>query len=177
MEIRELGTKQVSEFLEQHHFQGTCKGQLHCYGLFLEDELIEVMTFGRPRYNHKFDWELLRLCTKFGYAVVGGAGKLFKHFLQTVSPESIISYCDLAKFNGAVYPSLGFEHAYNTSPAKHWSSGNKQISSMLLLQRGYDQLFGTSYGKGTSNETLMLEAGWLPVYDCGQAVYTWKHLV
>ena len=177
LDIRKLDTKQVSEFLEQYHFQRTCRGQLHCYGLFLEDELIEVMTFGKPRYNHKFEWELLRLCTKFGYAVVGGAGKLFKYFLKTVSPGSIISYCDIAKFNGTVYSLLGFEHAYNTSPAKHWSSGSKQISSMLLLHRGYDQLFGTNYGKGTDNETLMLESGWLPVYDCGQAVYMWKHLV
>lgn len=38
----------------------------------------------------------------------------------------------------------------------------------------YDQLFGTSFGKGTSNEELMLLDGWLPVYDCGQAVYTYS---
>lgn len=27
--------------------------------------------------------------------------------------------------------------------------------------------------KGTSNEQLMLDTGWLPVYDCGQAVYSY----
>lgn len=45
------------------------------------------------------------------------------------------------------------------------------ITNNLLLQRGYDQLFGTDFGKGTSNEQLMIENGWLPVYDCGQVVY------
>ena len=29
----------------------------------------------------------------------------------------------------------------------------------------------TNYRKGTSNEQLMIDYGWLPVYDCGQAIY------
>nr|DAX73793.1 MAG TPA: Protein of unknown function (DUF2812) [Caudoviricetes sp.] len=40
--------------------------------------------------------------------------------------------------------------------------------------RGFDQLFGTMYGKGTSNEELMLEYGWKPIYDCGQLVFFYK---
>ena len=39
------------------------------------------------------------------------------------------------------------------------------------MQRGYDQLFGASYGKGTSNKDLMIQNGWREVYDCGQS--TW----
>lgn len=62
----------------------------------------------------------------------------------------------------------------NTAPTKVWSKWDSKITDSLLRQRGYDQLFGTDYGKGTSNEALMLEHGWLPVYDCGQAVYEWK---
>lgn len=31
--------------------------------------------------------------------------------------------------------------------------------------------FHTNYRKGTSNEQLMIDYGWLPVYDCGQAIY------
>ena len=46
------------------------------------NELIEVMTFGKPRYNKKYEWELLRLCTKFGYIVSGGANKLIKYFIR-----------------------------------------------------------------------------------------------
>lgn len=42
-----------------------------------------------------------------------------------------------------------------------------------MMSRGYDQLFNINYGKGTSNGQLMLENGWLLVYDCGQPAYLW----
>lgn len=61
-----------------------------------------------------------------------------------------------------------------TSPAKVWSKDNLRVTDNLLRQRGYDQLFNANYDKGTSNEQLMLDHGWLPVYDCGQAVYVWN---
>ena len=60
------------------------------------------------------------------------------------------------------------------SPSKIWSKNSEYIRDSLLRQRGYDQLFNTTYGKGKSNDELMLENGWLPVYDCGQAVYVYK---
>ena len=41
--------------------------------------------------------------------------------------------------------------------------------------QGYDRLFKESHGKGTSNEELILDRGYLPVYDCGQSTYTWEN--
>ena len=64
------------------------------------------MTFGKPRYNNKYQWELLRLCTQPKYRVVGGASKLFQYFIKIYNPESIISYCDRSKFNGSVYENI-----------------------------------------------------------------------
>lgn len=163
-------------FLNMHHLQGTVTKQIKMYGLYYKDELVEVMTFGAPRYNKHYEWELLRLCTSADTRVIGGASKLFKHFLEDVKPASIISYCDLAKFSGDVYEKLGMCFKHVSDPSIHWSNYSKQISDNLLRARGYDQLFNTSYGKGTSNEQLMLDHGWLPVYDCGQAVYVYESL-
>lgn len=172
-EIQELSAIMLNTFLTKYHLQGTCKGQTFAYGLFHQRKLIQVMTFGKARYSNKHEYELLRLCTLPGYQVVGGASKLFKHFLKEQNPSSIISYCDLSKFSGDVYTSLGMKLDHINSPACIWSKNSEYIRHSLLLQRGYDQLFGTHYGKGTSNEELMIENGWLPVYDCGQSVYTW----
>lgn len=174
--FREIDVKTACEFEDKYHIQGKCNGQKICYGLYYKGELIEVMTFGKPRYNRKYDWELLRLCTKSGVRVVGGASKLFKHFIDSHPGESIISYCDLSKFNGDVYEKIGMTLHHTTEPAKIWSRGVERVTNNLLLQRGYDQLFNASYGKGTSNEELMLNDGWLPIYDCGQAVYEWRLL-
>lgn len=164
-------------FLDKFHLQNTCKGQVVRLGLFYQDQLVQVMTFGKPRYNKNYEWELLRLCSDSKHLISGGAERLFKYFVNTFNPQSIISYCDLSKFTGSVYYKLGMTHLRNTAPTKVWSKWDSKITDSLLRQRGYDQLFGTDYGKGTSNEALMLEHGWFPVYDCGQAVYEWKGTV
>lgn len=172
--LKEVSRTEVTEFEDSYHIQNSCRGQIICLGLYYESELIQLMTFGRPRYNSKYEWELLRLCTKTGYNVVGGSEKLFKHFIDTYHPISIISYCDIAKFSGDVYLRLGFKFDHHSGVAKVWSKNRSKITDNLLRQRGYDQLFNTDYGKGVDNELLMLKHGWLPIYDCGQNVYIWK---
>lgn len=171
--VADIDYNTAGKFELQYHLQGDCRGQQVCLGLYYEGELVEVMTFGKPRYNKKYQWELLRLCTHSDYKVTGGASKLFSYFIREYKPESIISYCDLAKFDGRVYEQLGFHHVKDTEPQKVWSKGSEKITDNLLRQRGFDQLFSANYGKGTNNEELMLQHGWLPVYDCGQAVYAY----
>ena len=173
LEVKEVDKKECNEFLNNYHLQNTCNGQEIRLGLYKDNELIEIMTFGKPRYNKNYEWELLRLCTKPEYKVVGGAEKLFKHFIELVNPQSVISYCDNSKFSGEVYTRLGFTQKGKPSPSLHWSKGSEHITDNLLRQRGFDQLFNTNYSKGTSNEELMIEHGWLPIYDCGQMTFIW----
>lgn len=174
LELKEVSSKDIDVFLNKYHIQGTCRSQIIRLGLYDEKELIEVMTFGIPRYNKNYEYELLRLCTMGEYKVVGGAERLFKYFIQKYNPNSIISYCDYSKFSGEVYSRLGFIQKGKPTPSLHWSINDTHITNNLLNQRGFDQLFKTNYGKGTSNEKLMLQHGWLPIYDCGQLTFIWK---
>lgn len=174
--VKEIDYEHLNLFLNSYHFQGTCKNQNIRLGLFYGEELVQVMTFGAPRYNKNYEYELLRLCTKFGYKVVGGAEKLFKYFINNYSPKSIISYCDNSKFEGDVYTRLGFTLSSWGSPGKHWYNmkTGQHITDNLLRQRGFDQLFNTNFGKGTDNNSLMLENGFVEIYDCGQSSYSLK---
>lgn len=173
--IKEIDKKTTDEFLNQYHLQNTCKGQVVRLGLYCNNELIQLMTFGKPRYNKNYEYELLRLCTKSTYSVVGGAEKLFKYFKVHYTPKSIVSYCDNSKFTGNIYYKLGFTLKSYGKPSKHWYNikTHVHITDNLLRQRGYDQLFGTNYGKGTSNEQLMLDNGFVEIYDCGQSTFTY----
>ena len=119
------------------------------------------------------------MCTKFEYGVIGGSQKLFKYFVEKYNPNSIISYCDNSKFNGEIYPKLGFTLKSYGKPSKHWYNmkTKKHITDNLLRQHGFDQLFKTNYGKGTSNKELMIENGFVEVYDSGQSTYVWKEQV
>ena len=179
--IKEVPIKETNEFLQENHLQGTCNYQKISLGLYYKNNLVQLMTFGKPRYNKKYQWELLRLCSKRYCMVIGGANKIFKYFIKNYSPISIISYCDLSKFKGNIYLSLGFSHLKDTPPSKHWYSEKLKmhITNNLLIQRGFDQLLGNvygNYGKGTSNEQLMLEHNFVELYDCGQGVYEWRRI-
>lgn len=174
--IKKVSKKDAKIFLNEYHFQGNCNNQKYIYGLYHNDILIQIMSFGKPRYNKNYEYELLRLCTKFGYNVIGGSQKLFKHFILDCNPNSIISYCDDSKFIGKVYETLGFKLKNKPAPSKHWYKfkGNIHITDNLLRQKGYDKLFGTSYGKGTSNRELMLENNFVEIYDAGQSTWIWE---
>lgn len=175
---RKCDVKVVSEidtnnYLDMYHLQGTCRGQKIRLGLYHDNQLVSLMTFGKSRFNKSCEYELLRYCSH--YNVVGGAEKLFKYFVDNYKPNSIVSYCDTSKFSGKVYDALGFKYIKTNSPRKHWYSlkEKRHITDGLLLSQGYDRLFKENHGKGTSNEELILSRGYLPVYDCGQATYIW----
>ena len=175
---RKCDVKVVSEidtnnYLDMYHLQGTCRGQKIRLGLYHDNQLVSLMTFGKSRFNKSCEYELLRYCSH--YNVVGGAEKLFKYFVDSYKPNSIVSYCDTSKFSGKVYDALGFKYIKTNSPRKHWYSlkEKRHITDGLLLSQGYDRLFKENHGKGTSNEELILSRGYLPVYDCGQATYIW----
>ena len=174
LQLKEVNKQDANIFIDKYHIQGKCRGNQVNLGLYNNEELVQVMTFGKPRYNKNYQWELLRLCSHSDYIIVGGAEKLFKHFVNGYKPESVLSYCDISKFTGNVYERLGFTLLRQTEPQKIWSKNHKYITDNLLRQRGADQLIGTYDGKGTNNEEIMIREGWLPIYDCGQKVFIWK---
>lgn len=169
--VTEIDYKIANEFLDAYHLQNSCKGNTVNIALLWNDIVVSVMTFGKPRYNKNYEWELLRYCNNLSYIVIGSAEKLFSYFVKNYCPKSIISYCDRSKFTGLVYDRLGFSLIKRSPPSIHWFDGKRHITDNLLRQRGFDQLFGTDYGKGTSNEELMLKHKFVRVPDCGQDTY------
>lgn len=172
--VKEVNSKEAREFINCYHIQGYARDSIRL-GLYYDNELVSIMTFDKPRYNKKFDYELIRYCSSKN--VVGGAAKLFKHFLTQFSPKSVVSYCDFSKFTGNVYTELGFK-LESTTISKHWYNmkTDEHILDTLLLQRGFDQLLGNKYGKygkGTNNSDLMRQNGFVEIYDAGQGRYTY----
>lgn len=168
-DIKVVSKQEAIDFLNENHLQGYARDEIRI-GLYEKatNKLVQIMTFGKPRYNKKYQYELVRLCSI--KKVVGGAEKILKHFLENYNCESLISYCDLSKFDGKVYDELGFKAINKPKPSVHWVNlrTKQHITDNLLRQKGFDQLFGTNYGKGTSNEELMLNNKFVQVCDCGQ---------
>jgi hypothetical protein len=171
--LKVINNKDCKEFLNSYHLQGNCRGQEVKLGLYYNDKLVSVMTFGKPRYNKKYEWELLRYCSNAN--IIGGSQKLFRYFIDNYNPQSIISYCDKSKFKGDVYNKLGFTLQRKGVPTKHWYNPKTEqhITNNLLLQLGFDNIFKTNYGKGVNNKEL-INNGFVSIYDCGQDMYLWQ---
>ena len=179
---KSIDKKTERAFLEANHLQGYVKSS-KAYGLYTNNDdqlLVAVMTFGNPRYGamdeRNIQWELLRFCSLDGVSVVGGASKLFKAFVDECDPESVLSYANYDISNGDMYEKLGFEYKRLTDPSYTWVKLNDPTDTYswyVVNAKGFDNLFGTNYGKGTSNKELMEQAGYVRVFNSGNKVYIW----
>ncbi len=166
--LKEVIKDEEKEFINENHLQGF-SGSSICYGLYYNNELVCLMSFGKPRFSNKYDWELIRLCTKIGFNVIGGASKLLKHFHKN-NKGSIISYSDRLYSDGGIYKKLGFTFSHYSKPGyfyfKHGKSFNRQLFMKHLLHSKLD-IFDESK---TESENMRLN-GFHKVWDCGQGVW------
>lgn len=180
-DVKIITESEARELLEKYHFQGYAKAKLS-YGLFYNEELVSIMSFGNPRYNKNYQWEIIRYCSKKN--VIGGAERLFAHFIQENQVESIVSYCDLSKFSGDTYKKLGFELIRTSQPSLHWfrKKDKKHFTDNLIRAYGVSRIVNhcepeqdeIAINAATNdNYQLMLLNEFLPVYDCGQQTWGW----
>ena len=156
-EIKELDYKTYASFCNENHLQGECGAKIKL-GLFYQEELIQIMSFGSPRFTDKYKWEIIRECSKLGYFILGGKEKLWSYFLKNYNPNNCISYCDFSKFNGNSYLKLGFEKLRLNKPGFVWWDSNK------------NQIFWRNPYKHKE----MKEKGYLKIYDAGQLIFIWN---
>ena len=114
-EIKEIDTEICKSFCEENHLQGYSSASAKI-GLFFEGQLIQIMSFGKPRFNKKIDWELIRECSKLGYSIIGGKEKLLKYFERKYNPKNILSYCEKDKFSDKSYYKNGFKLSNESNP-------------------------------------------------------------
>lgn len=87
-EVRNVSSNVARDFQKNNHIQGAVNASVKL-GLYYEDELIALMTFGKCRFDKKHEWEMLRFCSRLGYHIPGAAGKLLKYFERNYNPKSL----------------------------------------------------------------------------------------
>lgn len=171
-EVKEISSKEAREFLDKYHFQNYSSSSIKL-GLYYKSELVEVMTFGKPRFNKNYEYELIRLCTSSSYKVIGGSQKLFKYFLNKYNPKSIISYCDVSKFTGDVYEKLGFTLVEYTQPNYVWTNYVNTFPRYLTQKHKLKEMFN-DLNDDYTEDSAMMSHGYVKIYDCGNAKYEFK---
>ena len=171
--IKEVPSTEASIFLEENHIQGKCGSSIR-YGLFHNGELVSLMTFGKTRHfigSSSHEYELLRFCNKLNTIVIGGASKLFKHFIKTHNPKSIVSYADKRWSIGNLYENLGFK-LYNISKPNYFyiidgKRRNRFNFRKSILIKKYN------CPQNITEKEFCKSQKWWRIYDCGSLCYEW----
>jgi len=169
-EIKEIiDNKLVREFLDTNHIQGFVGSKVKI-GLFYNDELVSLMTFGNRRIamgkksTNKGEYELLRFCNKLNTNVVGGASRLFKYFMKNYKPNEISTYADRSFSQGKLYETLGFKYDGKTQPNYYYIIDGIRhhrfnFRKDLLVKQGFD--------KNKTEHQIMIDRKIYRIYDSG----------
>ena len=173
--VKVIERKPANDFFDATHLQGSCGGNTVNIGLFdSNSKLMSAMSFGRCRFGNKAQWELLRFSTILGHTIVGGASKLFKYFISTQNPNSVLSYADRSYATGNVYTKLGFTHTGTTKPGYRYTLDYVKIYSRQHFQKHKLKKRLLKYDQELSERQNMANSGYDRIWDCGNNVYVWK---
>lgn len=169
-EVRQVDSRTTTEFLNDSHIQGTCSSKYH-YGLYYENELVSLMTFGKSRFA-KDEFELLRFCNRLYTNVVGGASRLLNHFLQD-HPEikKLTSYADRRWSKGNLYESIGFKKIHVTDPAYFYIVNGIRENRVKYQKH---KLIADGADPSKTEHEIMKERHCPRIYDCGTIKYQFE---
>lgn len=179
-EVREISdNKLIREFLNKNHIQGFIGSKIKI-GLFYNNELVGLMTFGKKRkimgsLSNVDEYEILRYCNKLDYNIIGGASKLFNFFIKKYEPKEIITYADRRYSNGNVYEKLGMSFV-NETPPNYWYFTKNDLIRKYRFGFRKDILVKEGYDSTKTEKEIMIERGYYRIYDCGNNKYIWNEL-
>jgi hypothetical protein len=168
-EVREVSSVVTKQFLSMNHLQGESVSKVNL-GLYHNKDLIAIMTFGKPRFNKNYEWELIRYCSLLETNVVGGASKLIKHFRKNY-PGSILSYANREHSTGKLYEALGFSLINVAQPNYQWWKGNALLKRYATQKHKLPKLLNESFDLSKTESENMFSNEYRRIWDCGNLVY------
>lgn len=167
LDIYILSENAAKNFLSQFSLQGIFNKPAWHIGLVNQDEIYQLITLSVPRYNKKYEAEIVRWQSNPKYEVIGGYDRLLNFVLSDdfYAISSVVLYFDNAKpLDLDILNSL--KYVQDSPPTLIWSKGNRYVTDRMFKRFGY---------KGLHTETELLDNGWLPIYNCGYKVYERQH--
>ena len=168
--VKEIRRETAEVFINEYHMQGYAPDSIR-FGLYEGVELLSVMTFGKPRFDKSCEYELIRYCCKKNVSVIGGASKLFKHFIKEYNPNNILSYSHIDKGTGKLYEKLGFTLDKITNPDYIWCDGENILSRYQCQKHKLNKM-----GFEGSEREIMENLGFFRIFGCGNKVWIWKKI-
>ena len=173
-QIKEINDNNIiKEFLDKNHIQGFIGSKIKL-GLYFENELVSLMTFGNRRVamgkktTNQDEYELLRFCNKLNTNVIGGASKIFKYFINNYKSKEITTYADRSFSQGKLYETLGFKFIGKTQPNYYYIVDGIRHHRFNFRK---DKLIREGFDSNKTEHEIMLERKIYRIYDSGNLKY------
>lgn len=164
-ELREISYEDAQSFIEENHLDGFTDSSINL-GLYYNNQLVQAMTFKTLEDNSDYDYELIRLCSLKNTAVIGGATKLFKHFLKEHPNASVVSYANKRFSDGKIYEILGFKMHHETAPNYFYANCEIVLSRYQCQKRFLPKILEEYHPELSEVENMELN-GFFRIFDCG----------
>lgn len=166
-EIRDVSSNAAKQFLHDNHLDGKCNSSVK-YGLFYQEELVSLMTFGCSRFTDN-EYELIRFCNKIGNLVIGGANKLLSFFEHNNDVKYLTSFSDNLYSNGNLYKTLGFNKVGETQGFFFVDTKGTKIHRMFLQKHKVKEMYPESFDESLTGKENVKNAGFFLIYDACQS--------
>lgn len=166
-----LDNRAANEFYRRNHLQGPTTPAVS-FGLYHLDILVAAMSFAVCRSirtnTDKGLWELQRYSSST--TVVGGAGRLLKHFLDLGLCHTLVSYSDTRLFTGNMYEQIGFTLAHETEPDYCYVSSSIKAGRIhkSKFQRKHLPSRLANFDPDKTEVENCFNNGWYQLFDCGK---------
>lgn len=170
--VKEIDNETYKNFLLNYHLQNYSMADLRL-GLFYENELVECIGI-RTKGNHVKEPELVRLCTKAGFRVVGGFSKLLAHS----GMNCMTSYIDRSTFDGKGYYAVGFAKVRENKPTYFYVKTYFREPRYHYMRKCIEKKFNEGileyWNPKETEEVNMYKNGYSRIWDCGTIVVRWQ---
>lgn len=166
--VEQIDGQQAELFFNTCHTKGHLRTSFY-FGLFFDDELVQVMSFGEARYSNNYEYEIIRLASTLNTIIVGGASKLLKAFMHQVS-ISVHTYAETMLGEGNVYLQMGFTKLGSTKPGYFWLKDGEVISRNSTQKHKLHKLFpdlSIDFINRNSESKIMVSKGYRKIQDLG----------
>ncbi len=168
--IKEITPKEQRDFENNNHLQGQGLSSIRI-GLFYEQELVSLMTFGKARLSKKYQYEMIRFCSKIGYTIQGAASKILNYFEKKYNPLSIVSYANRRYSVGNLYNQLGFKLEHTSKPNFFYFDREYILYSRQKFQKHKLKKELEFFDNNKTALMNMFDNDYRVIYDSGNMVF------
>lgn len=168
--VKEITNEEYKNFTEENHLQSWAPASIKI-GLFNKsNELLQIMSFSKSRFDNKEGFEMIRECSKNGYSIIGGKAKLLKYFEKKYNPQRLVSYCEKNKFTGKSYFSCGFKLINESEPGYYYYKNDRKFHRVTFQKHKLKDLL-ENFDENLSEWENMSNNGYCRMFDYGNFVF------